>query len=478
MEQYLSSSPVRTRDTVAGSAKGSPTSGSPRSVQDFLGLSRQDPVHPLALSTSLISQYAPQLASLGELQELRGAVSRLTADLDATRRERDVTVRSLSNEITHLKFLLQRNESEHLVSAPRMAVALAEAREEGYRKGHQASAAEASQSLGDMGAALREFSERATSDAMNILHTRQALEAANQRVAASEAKALEAEKRCEALLLSGGAADTPQIQHLAIVVPAGGGVEGSSGGDTPLSLPATAPSPSMPNSPSTPVTSPKRTRGGTDATPTAFPPTPIRTREEPIPMAPTTPNATPAAARTYVVVGATVPASTAHLTPVAPSSLQAASPTVKKDKVEEVVPVMAPPAAAAAAGTAPAVVAAAAEVVMVEPTAMLSGVAEVKAEVAPPAPPEPPMSAAPPPSAPPAPPVVAGSDPSSSSSSSQWHPLETLVKLPYPAGVEKTKRESYLSPQDFLSALGMDKEAFSKLPKWKQDGIKKKAGLY
>jgi len=196
-------------------------------------------------------------------------------------------------------------------------------------------------------------------------------------------------------------------------------------------------------------------------------------------MAPTTPNATPAAARTNVVVGATVSASATPLTPVAPSSLQAASPTVKKDKVEEVVPVMAPPAAAAApAGTAPAVVAAAAEVVVVEPTAMFSGVAEIKAEVAPPAPPEPPTSAAPPPSAPPAPPVVAGSDPSSSSSSSQWHPLETLVKLPYPAGVEKTKRESYLSPQDFLSALGVDKEAFSKLPKWKQDGIKKKAGLY
>lgn len=61
---------------------------------------------------------------------------------------------------------------------------------------------------------------------------------------------------------------------------------------------------------------------------------------------------------------------------------------------------------------------------------------------------------------------------------SKWHPLDTLLKAPYPAGVEKTKRETYLSPQDFQSALGMDKAAFAKLPKWKQDGIKKKANLY
>jgi hypothetical protein len=35
----------------------------------------------------------------------------------------------------------------------------------------------------------------------------------------------------------------------------------------------------------------------------------------------------------------------------------------------------------------------------------------------------------------------------------------------------------YLSDEDFQEHLGMDREAFTKLAKWKQQGIKKKAKL-
>lgn len=45
-------------------------------------------------------------------------------------------------------------------------------------------------------------------------------------------------------------------------------------------------------------------------------------------------------------------------------------------------------------------------------------------------------------------------------------------------GIDSTRRESYLSNTEFSEALGMSKEQFYALPKWKQDQKKRSAGLY
>lgn len=45
-------------------------------------------------------------------------------------------------------------------------------------------------------------------------------------------------------------------------------------------------------------------------------------------------------------------------------------------------------------------------------------------------------------------------------------------------GIDFKRREAYLSDEEFQAVLGMKKEAFFKLPKWKQDMHKKKADLF
>ncbi|XP_071909258.1 villin-2-like isoform X2 [Coffea arabica] len=45
-------------------------------------------------------------------------------------------------------------------------------------------------------------------------------------------------------------------------------------------------------------------------------------------------------------------------------------------------------------------------------------------------------------------------------------------------GIDFKRREAYLSDEEFEAVLGMTKEAFYKLPKWKQDMLKKKADLF
>ncbi|GFP92221.1 villin-3 [Phtheirospermum japonicum] len=45
-------------------------------------------------------------------------------------------------------------------------------------------------------------------------------------------------------------------------------------------------------------------------------------------------------------------------------------------------------------------------------------------------------------------------------------------------GIDFKRREAYLSDEDFKSVLGMTKEAFYKLPKWKQDMNKRKVDLF
>eukprot|EP00069_Balaena_mysticetus_P021637 bmy_03171T0 len=60
-------------------------------------------------------------------------------------------------------------------------------------------------------------------------------------------------------------------------------------------------------------------------------------------------------------------------------------------------------------------------------------------------------------------------------------PLEQLVNKPVeelPEGVDPSRKEEHLSVEDFTKALGMTPAAFSALPRWKQQNLKKKKGLF
>jgi len=59
-------------------------------------------------------------------------------------------------------------------------------------------------------------------------------------------------------------------------------------------------------------------------------------------------------------------------------------------------------------------------------------------------------------------------------------PLDELLKLKIEGSpqIDLTCLESNLRSADFQTAFGMEKAEFDQLPKWKQDGLKKKAGLY
>ena len=49
---------------------------------------------------------------------------------------------------------------------------------------------------------------------------------------------------------------------------------------------------------------------------------------------------------------------------------------------------------------------------------------------------------------------------------------------PFPAGVETSKREQYLSAEDFQALFGMDSAAFDALPAWKKKNLKTKHKLF
>lgn len=58
-------------------------------------------------------------------------------------------------------------------------------------------------------------------------------------------------------------------------------------------------------------------------------------------------------------------------------------------------------------------------------------------------------------------------------------PLTVLLAPgPYPPGIHVTRREEYLSHEDFTRTFGMSQSSFSKLPRWKQTELKKKVGLF
>eukprot|EP00879_Flechtneria_rotunda_P006040 GHRR01006353.1.p1 GENE.GHRR01006353.1~~GHRR01006353.1.p1 ORF type:complete len:271 (+),score=94.45 GHRR01006353.1:73-885(+) len=57
-------------------------------------------------------------------------------------------------------------------------------------------------------------------------------------------------------------------------------------------------------------------------------------------------------------------------------------------------------------------------------------------------------------------------------------PFQELVNLRLEDGVDVTRKEEYLSADEFKDVLGVDKAAFSKLPQWKQLQLKKAKGLF
>lgn len=53
-----------------------------------------------------------------------------------------------------------------------------------------------------------------------------------------------------------------------------------------------------------------------------------------------------------------------------------------------------------------------------------------------------------------------------------------ILKTSKPEGVAADEKEKYLSDAQFLEAFKMDKAAFYKLVKWKQQKLKKEIGLF
>ena len=56
--------------------------------------------------------------------------------------------------------------------------------------------------------------------------------------------------------------------------------------------------------------------------------------------------------------------------------------------------------------------------------------------------------------------------------------LGKLQKAPFPPGVDKSKRETYLEDAKFQELFKMDKDAFAALPGWKKTAAKKKHNLF
>ncbi|NWZ85491.1 DEMA protein, partial [Nicator chloris] len=63
------------------------------------------------------------------------------------------------------------------------------------------------------------------------------------------------------------------------------------------------------------------------------------------------------------------------------------------------------------------------------------------------------------------------------------YPYEMLMvtnrgRVKLPPGVDRTRLERHLSPEDFLKVFEMSPEEFSKLALWKRNELKKKAFLF
>ena len=56
--------------------------------------------------------------------------------------------------------------------------------------------------------------------------------------------------------------------------------------------------------------------------------------------------------------------------------------------------------------------------------------------------------------------------------------LEQLQTAPFPAGVDKANRETFLDDATFAALFSMDKASFAALPGWKRTAAKKKHKLF
>ncbi len=52
------------------------------------------------------------------------------------------------------------------------------------------------------------------------------------------------------------------------------------------------------------------------------------------------------------------------------------------------------------------------------------------------------------------------------------------LKGAFPEGVDPTRKEAYLSEEDFHKVFNMTKDAFYQLKKWKQQDLRKAKSLY
>lgn len=79
----------------------------------------------------------------------------------------------------------------------------------------------------------------------------------------------------------------------------------------------------------------------------------------------------------------------------------------------------------------------------------------------------------------PAPEVKEVPVPVATASSSGTYNVEDLKTNNFPDGaVDLTKKETYLTDNDFQEVFGMDRASFDAQAKWKRDAAKKKVGLF
>ena len=59
-----------------------------------------------------------------------------------------------------------------------------------------------------------------------------------------------------------------------------------------------------------------------------------------------------------------------------------------------------------------------------------------------------------------------------------FYNLEVLQREDVPAGVDTTRKEDYLSDEDFQRVLGMGREQWAKTKLWRRTNLKNKAGIF
>ncbi len=61
---------------------------------------------------------------------------------------------------------------------------------------------------------------------------------------------------------------------------------------------------------------------------------------------------------------------------------------------------------------------------------------------------------------------------------SRTYTYEEILNKQYPKGIDTSKLEAYLSDEEFVQVLGVDREEFETYPVWKQQKIKREQGLF